>query len=146
MPLHVRQAEERDAAALARLLGDLSGSSMSIEEAADRLRFVAGSPADILFVCEEAGVVIAVLGFRIRENVERVSRYGEISALVVGPAWRRKGVGRFMVAFAETLAADQGCVGTWLVSGLGREGAAHVFYQGLGYEMTGYRFVKQGKT
>ena len=35
--------------------------------------------------------------------------------------------------------AYSGC--TWLVSGLKR-GDAHCFYEELGYEITGYRFVK----
>lgn len=29
---------------------------------------------------------------------------------------RRQGVGRFLMDFAEKLAAEQGCIGTWLVS------------------------------
>ncbi len=45
--------------------------------------------------------------------------------------------------FAEKLARDQGCIGTWLVSGFGREEEAHHFYRALGYEITGYRFVKK---
>jgi hypothetical protein len=45
--------------------------------------------------------------------------------------------------FAENLAAEQGCIGTWLVSGFGREEQAHKFYKELGYEITGYRFVKR---
>jgi hypothetical protein len=45
----------------------------------------------------------------------------------------------------EQLAKDTGCKGTWLVSGFGREEKAHKFYQSLGYETTGYRFVRQRK-
>jgi hypothetical protein len=40
------------------------------------------------------------------------------------------------------LAKDQGCIGTWLVSGFGREELAHIFYKDLGYKINGYRFVK----
>jgi GNAT superfamily N-acetyltransferase len=46
------------------------------------------------------------------------------------------------MAFAEQLARNRGCKGTWLVSGFGRDEEAHQFYKRLGYEATGYRFVK----
>ncbi len=74
--------------------------------------------------------------------VEEVSRYAEISLLVVHEEARRQGVGRFMMEHAEKLAEREGCKGTWLVSGFGREEQAHRFYEELGYRATGYRFVK----
>ena len=46
------------------------------------------------------------------------------------------------LAFAENRAKELGCIGTWLVSGLGREEESHKFYKKLGYEINGYRFVK----
>ena len=52
------------------------------------------------------------------------------------------GVGRALVAFAEEHARELGCDGTWLVSGLHRKEEAHIFYQSLGFEKTGCRFVK----
>ena len=44
--------------------------------------------------------------------------------------------------YAEQLAHEKGCIGTWLVSGFGREERAHAFYKELGYTITGSRFVK----
>jgi GNAT superfamily N-acetyltransferase len=143
MPPSIRPARPDDVESLARLFGELSGHAVSREEAEDRLAFVGQSPFDSLFVCEDEGAVIGAMGFRIRENIEQVSRFGEISALVVDTGRRGQGVGRLMVAYAERLAAERGCVGTWLVSGFGREEAAHPFYKRLGYEVTGYRFVKR---
>ncbi len=55
---------------------------------------------------------------------------------------QQKGVGRFLMDFAEKLAVQAECVGTWLVSGFGRE-EAHQFCKEFGYEITGYRFVKR---
>jgi hypothetical protein len=52
-------------------------------------------------------------------------------------------VGKQLIEFAEQLAKDLNCKGTWLVSGFGREEKAHKFYKSLGYVSTGYRFVKQ---
>ncbi|MCL6625705.1 MAG: GNAT family N-acetyltransferase [Alicyclobacillus shizuokensis] len=109
----------------------------------ERIEFVSNSAFDSLYVCHEDQKVLGLLGFRIRENLEESSRYGEVSLIVVDQGARRQGVGRFLMDFAEKLARDQGCIGTWLVSGFGREEEAHHFYKALGYEITGYRFVKK---
>jgi GNAT superfamily N-acetyltransferase len=143
MPLTIRQALREDIPHLCRLMKELSGHEISQEEMNNRLEFVDGSSFDSLYVCEENDVILGLLGFRIRENLEEVSKYGEISVIVVDSDARRKGVGRFLMNYAEKLASEKGCIGTWLVSGFGREEQAHQFYKELGYEVTGYRFVKR---
>ena len=100
------------------------------------------SKVDSLHDCEADGKILGLLGFRVRENLEEKSRFGEISAIVVHNDDRRQGIGRFMMDYAEELAKEDGCIGTWLVSGFGREEEAHQFYQQLGYQINGYRFVK----
>ena len=84
-----------------------------------------------------------LLGVRLRERLEHPSRYGEIYVIVVDAEVRRQGIGRMLVDYAEDFARQQDCIGTWLVSGFKRQEEAHRFYQDLGYEITGYRFVKE---
>lgn len=139
----IRPAEERDLDAIRRLFGLLSGSPMTPEQMRERFEMIRRSPIDELFVCEKDGCIIGAMGFRIRECVEHVGSYGEISALITDPDIRRAGVGRALVAFAEEHAKELGCDGTWLVSGLHRKDEAHIFYQSLGFEKTGCRFVKR---
>ncbi len=79
----------------------------------------------------------------IRENIEEVSRFGEISVIVVDRQVKRKGIGKVLMDYAEKLAKEHECKGTWLVSGLTRVDEAHKFYKELGYEVTGSRFVKK---
>lgn len=109
----------------------------------NRLEMVRNSSIDELYVCEVDRTVQGVLGFRIRENIEEVSRFGEVSVIVTSSNAKRIGIGRAMMEFAENLAREKGCIGTWLVSGFGREEEAHKFYKKLGYEINGYRFVKK---
>jgi len=142
MSLSMRPAEPGDIKALCGLMEALSGQAISSEEMRNRLDFVAESKADSLFVCEEDDRVVGLLGFRIRENLEEMSRFGEISVIVVNPDARRRGVGRFMMDYAERLAKERRCKGSWLVSGFGREKEAHKFYRQLGYQVNGRRFVK----
>jgi GNAT superfamily N-acetyltransferase len=124
------------------LLEHLAGRELDDEAVQDRFRMTEASAIDDLYVLEDEHGIQGLLGFRIRENLEERSHYGEVSALVTHPDVRRSGYGRALIAFAERLALERGCKGTWLVSGFGREAEAHRFYAKLGYEMTGYRFVK----
>ena len=143
MALTVRSAEANDISVLCILMEQLTGHIVAPDTMENRLKFVAESPFDSLYVCHEHGNVLGLLAFRIRENIEDVSRYGEVSVVVVDGTARRKGVGRFLMEYAERLAVEEGCIGTWLVSGFGREEEAHHFYKSIGYEITGYRFVKK---
>ena len=75
------------------------------------------SPFDFLYVYEEEETIFGLLGFRIRENLEGVTRYGEISIISVDSTIRRKGIGHILMDYAEQLAKIHNCIGTWLVSG-----------------------------
>ena len=123
-------------------MGELSGHPVTTQDMANTLNVIENSAIEQLFVCEDEGKILGLIGFRIRENLEEATRYGEVSALVVNPEDRNKGVARFMMEHAEQLAQEYGCIGTWLTSGFGREEAAHSFYKKLGYKINGYRFIK----
>jgi GNAT superfamily N-acetyltransferase len=141
--MDIRKAADADAAAIQALFGELrKRKPPSLDAVVERLAMVERSPIDELFVLEDEGDVRGVLGFRMRENIDEASRYGEVSLLVVRDGFRRSGYGRAMMAFAEGLAKARGCKGTWLVSGTHRAADAHRFYTALGYEPTGVRFIK----
>lgn len=149
MELQIRKASKGDIKGLCRLMEQLNGKPLLPEEMERRLDFIERSPIEELYVCTETNnegkkqpPLMGALGFRIRENMENMSRYGEVSLLVTDRAVRRKGIGKSLMAYAEHLASERGCIGTWLASGMGRVHGAHVFYESLGYEVTGYRFVK----
>jgi GNAT superfamily N-acetyltransferase len=138
----IRPMQARDAEAGSRLMSQLTGQEVGVDEMRNRLDFVHSSPIDWLFVAEVEGRVCGLMGFRLRERIERAGRYGEVSVLVVDAESRRQGIGRALLEYAEQLAREHGCMGTWLVSGFRRADEAHRFYAELGYEPTGYRFVK----
>jgi GNAT superfamily N-acetyltransferase len=118
---------------------------LSESDLMNRLDFIENSPTDSLYVYDLDGKVIGLFGFRIRENLEEYSRYGEISVIVVDSDYQKQGIGRTLMDFAEQLSENFNCKGTWLVSGFGRESPAHEFYKSLGYISTGHRFVKSMK-
>jgi len=139
----IREFEYKDKPALQQLFGKLNGSTMSESDLMNRLYFIDNSPTDTLFVYELNDLVIALIGFRIRENIEENSRYAEISAIVVDSDYQQQGIGKQLIDYAEQLASLLNCKGTYVVSGFGRELKTHRFYKSLGYVTTGYRFVKR---
>ncbi|MBJ8029607.1 GNAT family N-acetyltransferase [Bacillus cereus group sp. N21] len=141
MKSHIRKATVNDIDALCSLTKELKGSDISYVDMQNRLQFVEMSPFDFLYVYEEDDHIFGFLGFRIRENLEDVTRYGEVSIISVDSTARRKGIGQILMEYAEQLAKEHNCIGTWLVSGTQRTDA-HPFYKKLGYEINGYRFVK----
>ena len=138
----IRKAERIDKEPVQYLMKELTGHSISDSELENRFDLIESSEIDSLYVYEQDNKVIGLLGFRIRENIEENSRFGEISVLVVDKNYRKQGIGKQLMDFAYKLAIEYGCIGTWLVSGFGREEEAHPFYKSLGYKITGYRFVK----
>jgi GNAT superfamily N-acetyltransferase len=65
-----------------------------------------------------------------------------ITALVVDTAHRGHGIGRMLVAAAETAARDAGCARIEATSALHRAGA-HRLYEGLGFGRTSAHFLKR---
>ncbi len=128
MSFQIREATIDDIDALCSLTKELKGSSISYEDMNNRLQFVQMSPFDFLYVYEEEETIFGLLGFRIRENLEDVTRYGEISIISVDSTIRRKGIGQVLMDYAEQLAKKHNCIGTWLVSGIKRV-EAHPFLQ-----------------
>ncbi|MFZ1786886.1 MAG: GNAT family N-acetyltransferase [Saprospiraceae bacterium] len=138
----IRKADKKDKASIQFLIKALTEHELSDTDFHNRMDFVEESNIDSLYVYERGQKVVGLLGFRIRENIEENSRFGEISLVVVDPLYRKHGIGKELMDFAEKLADKFDCIGTWLVSGFGREEKAHPFYKSLGYQTTGYRFVK----
>jgi N-acetylglutamate synthase-like GNAT family acetyltransferase len=138
----IRKATDKDITDIRFLFSELLGHEITEADALNRLKMVEESSIDELYVYEQDTTILGLLAFRIRENVEEPSRYGEISAIVTKSESRNIGIGRKLMEFADNRANELGCKGTWLVSGFGREEEAHKFYTKLGYKVTGYRFVK----
>src|ERR1035437_675039 len=139
----IREFEYKDKSDIQRMFAILAGTMISESDLINRIYYIKNSTIDSLYVYELNNTAIGLLGFRIRENIEENSRYGEISAIVVDTDWQNHGIGKQLIDFAEQLSRDLNCKGTWLVSGFGREEKAHQFYKSLGYDSTGYRFVKR---
>jgi ribosomal protein S18 acetylase RimI-like enzyme len=107
-----------------------------------RLKLILSNPAYKTFVATMDGCVCGMIGTLTSSSYEHDDAGGRILALVTLSGARRRGIGRALIAAAEKDFVQKGIRRVALDTRLTRE-AAHKFYESLGYERNGWRFVKQ---
>lgn len=131
-----------DAPAVAALSAQL-GYPLLPQMIVDRLTGLFQEPAHGCFVAEVNGAVagwVHVFGVFLLTSPQF---FAEIGGLVVQTTARRQGIGRTLMAQAETWAREHGFAEVRLRSGLHRTDA-HEFYRSIGYELakTSHMFRK----
>jgi len=139
--LTIRAAEMNDAAALAQLMCEL-GYETTKSEMGARMERIATDERYRTFVAVRDGKVCGMIGTIMSLSYEHHGPGGRILALVTLKSMRRHGIGRALIAKAERDFVQRGIRRIALNTQLAREDA-HKFYQSLGYERNGWRFVKQ---
>ena len=139
--LTIRVAEMNDAAALAQLMCEL-GYRTTKSEMQMRLQRIATDERYRTFVAVCGGKVCGMIGTLTYPSYEHNDPSGRIVALVIKSTMRRRGIGRALITTAEKDFAERGIRRVALNTRLVREDA-HKFYESLGYERSGWRFVKQ---
>ena len=139
--LMIRAAEMNDAAALAQLMCEL-GYETTKSEMQMRLEPIATDERLRTSVAECDGQVCGMIGTLTYPSYEHNDPSGRIVALVIKSTMRRRGIGRALIATAEKDFAQRGIRRIALNTQLAREDA-HKFYESLGYERNGWRYVKQ---
>jgi N-acetylglutamate synthase-like GNAT family acetyltransferase len=136
----IRDARPGDAEAIAALLGELGYPSdgAAVRRRLGRIRSDASSR---LFVAETDGDIAGLAGLQVLPLIEHDEVGCMLTAIVVAERYRRRGIGVELVATVEREARYRGC--SRLVLGSAeRRTDAHAFYEALGFETTGRRFVK----
>jgi ribosomal protein S18 acetylase RimI-like enzyme len=138
--LAIRAAGKVDAPALAKLMGEL-GYPTRASEMEMRLESILNDPNYRTFVATSHGEVCGMVGTCCFYSHEHNSPGGRIIALVVSETMRGQGVGRELVRIAEKDFVSRNVTRIALNTRTHRK-EAHLFYERLGYEMNGFRFVK----
>jgi ribosomal protein S18 acetylase RimI-like enzyme len=89
-----------------------------------------------VFVAEDEGKIVGFIAFKIEDS------YGYIDNIVVAKDKQREGVGKALVAFAESMAESKGCCLMKTDTTENAEGVAwksYGFWTNLGYKDTGER-------
>ena len=139
--LTIRVAEINDAAGLAQLMCEL-GYETTESEMQMRLKRIASDERYRTFVAVRESKVCGMIGTLTSPSYEHNDLGGRILALVTLKTMRRCGIGRALIATAEKDFVQRGIRRVALNTRLTRDDA-HKFYESLGYERNGWRFVKQ---
>jgi len=94
------------------------------------------------FVAEIEGSIAGFVGFSALQIYESDVPTCWIMALSVATGFRRRGIGRMLLAEVERWCRAQGIPDIRLHSGEDR-GEAHAFYQACGFQLAGVRFKKR---
>jgi ribosomal protein S18 acetylase RimI-like enzyme len=139
--LTTRVAEKNDAVALAQLMSEL-GYETTESEMQTRMERISTDERYRTFVAVLDGKVCGMIGTLTSLSYEHNDPGGRILAIAILKTMRRRGIGRALIATAENDFAERGIRRVALNTQLAREDA-HKFYESLGYERNGWRFVKQ---
>ena len=140
MGIAIRSATLADSEPLARLMTEL-GYPTSSSQMERRLASILGDASYRTFVACEGENVAGVIGTRVGPMYELDHPYGQIMALVVGPEYRRHGVGLMLVQAAESHFVERGAA-VAIVTSANRRADAHAFYETHGYIFDGRRYKK----
>jgi ribosomal protein S18 acetylase RimI-like enzyme len=127
----VRLATAADAADLARMNAAFNGVSDSAAQIAARL--AACAEIESALVAELDGQVGGFACVRVVPCVLYAEPYAELTELYVDPAFRRRGLGRALIARAEQLARTRGASDLLIMTGVGNA-AAQALYRAAGYD------------
>jgi GNAT superfamily N-acetyltransferase len=138
----IRLAGMADVPELARLFGEL-GYEILPATLAERLSAFLDAGERALVAADDASPtrLLGVATLHATPVLHRAGPVGRVTALVVDASLRGRGIGRTLMAAAEQWAAERGCVLMEVTSNQ-RRADAHMFYEGLGYERTSFRFAR----
>lgn len=129
--ISIRRMTSEDVPVSQVLLSQL-GYQMDAQEVRRRYDAVTQSGDHALMVAEQGGHIIALCHTYARPALDKPPE-AVVQALVVDQAARGSGVGKIMMAAAETWAADHGFKSVALASHVSRSDA-HAFYRAIGYQ------------
>jgi N-acetylglutamate synthase-like GNAT family acetyltransferase len=136
----VRDATAADAPVLAPLLGEL-GYPAAADALASRMRRMLGRDDQRVFVAERDGATLGLLALHVFPVLAYDRDLAMIMALVVTERARGLGVGRALIQRAEAVGKSLGASRLMVTTHV-RRADAHAFYERLGFEFTGRRYVR----
>jgi N-acetylglutamate synthase-like GNAT family acetyltransferase len=137
----IREATLKDAKAIALLLNEM-GHQSSAEGVSTRLKALANSQIDRIWVCEKDSQVIGFLSFHMFPRFYAWGNLGRITAMAVQNNFRRQGYARKLTEHAEKYAKNSDCARVEVTSYSHRLDT-HQFYKSVGYtHVKSARFIK----
>jgi len=131
MPLTIRIATPDDAPALAHLNAAFKG----VDEPPEQLAACMPAVRDIetALLAELDGELAGFACLRVVPCLLYAAPYAELTELYVEPAYRRRGVGRALIAAAERLARERAAEDVIIMTRI-NNAAAQALYRTMGYD------------
>jgi GNAT superfamily N-acetyltransferase len=139
--IDVRPARDDDATSVAELLGHLGYPARPSAIPARLARLRAKGDAETLVAVAD-GRIVGLATVHARDVLHHAHPVAQLTALVVPPDMRGRGVGRTLVGAIERWAASHGADRLVLTTALHRA-EAPAFYERLGFEHTGRRYARK---
>ncbi len=139
--VEVRSARDEDADAVAEQLGHLGYPASATELPARLARLRARGDAET-FVALADRRIVGLATVHARDVLHHARPVVQLTALVVSPDVRGRGVGRALVSVVERWATERGADRLVLTTALHRADAP-AFYERLGFEHTGRRYARR---
>lgn len=141
--INIRTYCKEDLASITELMHDL-GYLTTVESMRKRMNIIENIPLSFTFVATLEDRLVGMMGIRQIYSYEEDGITTQISLLVTKKEYEGQGIGRSLVGFAEEWALERGSYVLYLTSGIKPERRrAHEFYNSIGFDTTGYRFVKK---
>ena len=138
--MHIRDATDEDAAAVAVLITQL-GYPTTEQQMRHRLQRVGADAQYVSLVALDQAEVVGFLGLAFGLHYEYDGSYARIVALSVAPQMQGKGVGTALVTAAENIARSRGALTCIVNSGIHRT-ETHAFYEKRGFSWRSKAFYK----
>lgn len=141
--INIRAYRKEDLASITELMHDL-GYPTTVEIMRKRMNIIENIPLSFTFVATLEERLVGMMGIRQIYSYEDDGITTQISLLVTKKEYQGQGIGKSLVSFAEEWALERGSNILYLTSGIKPERVrAHEFYKSIGFNATGFRFVKK---
>lgn len=137
----IRQAVRADLSAVYQLICALEETAFPMELFTWGYDAMTANPNHVLLVADNGNGVVGVLHLRMEFQLHHCGKVAEIMELVVDAKYRSQGIGKQLLAAAETVAREHHCQTLEVTSNQKRK-KAHEFYQQKGMQNTHYKLVK----
>jgi GNAT superfamily N-acetyltransferase len=137
----LRSADVSDSIAIAALMTELGYPSKAPDIQRRLTRLLAHADYTAV-VAESKGEVVGLIIVHLEHGLEYDAVDGRIMGLVVDDRWRGRGLGKHLMQHMERWCQERGA-GRVLLTSANRRADAHRFYDAIGYERTGIRFMKR---
>lgn len=138
----IRTATDKDTKAVYEIINELEDGSLDYEVFSGVFLQQLQNYLYVCIVYEDGGEIKGVLNLRLERQLHHTGKIAEIMEFAVRKDSRDRGIGKLLLAFAETTARNQGCEQIEVACSQAR-GEAHRFYLREGLINTHFRFVKR---